>query len=96
MKPTKTISHLRSHLFDQLERIAQSNSKEELEQELKKAESVVQISDALLRTAEAEARIIKNVTTLHSAFIPDVLQEVKLKQIERDGEPYKFIDEFAK
>lgn len=86
----KTISHLRAHLFDQLERIAQANSKEEVELEVKKATSVVELSQALMQTATVEAAVIKEVKTLNSAFIPDLMQEVTIKQIEREKKPFEF------
>lgn len=86
----KDIKVLRSHLFDQLERLAQANSKEETDLEIAKALQVVNVSDALLRTAQVEAAIMDSVKVLNSAFIPDIMQEVTLRQIERESKPYIF------
>lgn len=86
----KDINLLRNHLFDQLERLAQSNSKEDTDLEISKAIQVVNISDALMRTAQVEASIMDSVKVLNSAFIPDVMQELTLKQIEREKKPYIF------
>lgn len=86
----KDINVLRNHLFDQLERLAQAHSKEETDLEISKALQVVNVSDALLRTAQVEAAIMDSVKVLNSAFIPDIMQELTLKQIERDKTPYIF------
>lgn len=86
----KNISTLRNHLFDQLERLAQANTKEEIEMEISKSTKVIDISDALLRTAQVEAAVIDSVKVLHSAFIPDVIQEITLNQEERSKKPVEF------
>lgn len=86
----KDIQTLRNHLFDQLERLAQSNTKEEIDQEISKSEQVVNLSDALLRTAQVEAAVMASVKNLNSAFIPDIMQEITMKQIERDKKPVEF------
>lgn len=86
----KNITVLRNHLFDQLERLAQANSKEEVDLEISKATQVVNLSDALLRSAQVEAAVMDSVKTLNSAFIPDIAQEATLRQIERDSKPYVF------
>lgn len=86
----KNITTLRNHLFDQMERLAQANTKEEIQQEVDKAKEVVSLSDAILRTAQVEASVMSSVKTLNSAFIPDVLQEIMTKQIEDKDKPYEF------
>ena len=86
----KNITTLRNHLFDTLERLAQANTIEEINQEVAKAESIVSVAEVLLQSAEVEAKVIHSVKTLHSAFIPDVMQEITLKQIEREQEKVVF------
>lgn len=86
----KNISTLRNHLFDQLERLAQSNTKEEMDMELQKATKIIEVSDALLRTAQVEAAIMDSVKVLNSAFIPDIIQEITINQEERSKKSVEF------
>lgn len=86
----KNISTLRNHLFDQLERLAQSNTKEEMDMELQKATKIIEVSDALLRTAQVEAAIMDSVKVLNSAFIPDIIQEITINQEERSKKSAEF------
>lgn len=97
----KTITTLRNHLFDQLERLAQANTKEEINDEINKSKAVVEISQALMQTASVEAAIIASVKNLNSEFIPDSLHEILNSQNSTQKKPFEFnkdtsklIDEF--
>lgn len=86
----KNITTLRNHLFDQLERLAQANTNEEINQEVSKSAAIINVADTILRSARVEAEVIGSVKVLNSAFIPDVLQEIMTKQVEDKTKPYEF------
>lgn len=65
----KNITSLRSHLFDQLNRLAEAKG-EELEQEITKASSVVQVAESIIKTAEVENQFIAITRGTGSGFIP--------------------------
>lgn len=83
------ITTLRSHLFEQLDRLKKSNG-ESLKEEIEKAKSIINVSSEILKTATIEAEIIKSVKELSSGFVPDVIGHVLNKQIEDKEKPYEF------
>jgi hypothetical protein len=90
----RDITSLRNHLFDALERVAQASS-EELEQEINKAASIVQLSEAVIKSAEVENQFLSITRGLGSGFIPlvkgnkSLLEIVKEQADEHQKTPYK-------
>ncbi len=83
------ITTLRSHLFEQLDRLKKSDG-ENLKEEIEKSKAVIQISSEILKTASIEAEIIKSVKELSSGFVPDTIGHLINKQIEDKEKPYEF------
>lgn len=80
----KDIVSLRNHLFDQLNRLAEASG-EELEKEVQRAASVVQVSETIIKTAEVENQFIAITKSLGSGFVPVVNSSKPvslIKQIE--------------
>lgn len=85
----KNIESLRGHLFDQLNRLAEADNKEDMDKEIERASSVVQVSDAIIRTAQVENQFIAITKGNGSGFIPilsDVIPQKSLSQKARDAQ----------
>jgi len=67
----KDIVSLRNHLFEQLNRLADA-PKEDLELEVSRAASIVQVSESIIKTAEVENSFIAITKTIGSGFVPVV------------------------
>jgi hypothetical protein len=65
----KDIRVLRNHLFEALNRLADATG-DELETEINKSASIVQVADALIRTAQAENQFVSITKGVGSGFIP--------------------------
>lgn len=63
------IKTLRDILFDQMKNLAKAEP-EQIDDEIKRSASLVQVSEAILNTATVEANIIAAVKKLDSEFIP--------------------------
>lgn len=83
------ITTLRNHLFEQLDRLKKSKG-EDLKEEIEKSKAIIDVSAEIIKTASAEADIIKSVKELSSGFVPDVIGHVVNKQIEDGKKPYEF------
>lgn len=83
------ITTLRNHLFDQLERLKKAKG-DDLKEEIEKSKAVVDVSSEIIKTANAEAEIMKSVVELSSGFVPDIIGHVVNKQIEEKEKPYEF------
>lgn len=83
------ITTLRTHLFDQLQRLKNATG-EELKTEIDKSKAIISVSAEILNTAKIEAEVIKSVKQLHSGFVPDVINHVINKQLEEKEKPYEF------
>lgn len=87
----KDIISLRNHLFDALNRLAES-SREDLENEIKKADAIVDIAETIIHSAEVENQFIAVTKGIGSGFIPIVnmgkkgLLELVQKQIRHKGD----------
>jgi len=90
----KTITTLRNHLFDQLERLAQANTTEEINIETEKAIHMVSVSDAILRTAEVEAAYIGLTNKEGTGFI-SIDQNNNENQLPATNKIEYFDDEYA-
>lgn len=77
----KDIVSLRNHLFEQLNRLADA-SPEELESEIQRAASIVQVSESIIKTAEVENQFIAITKSHGSGFVPVVT----------NGKPISLID----
>lgn len=90
----KTITYLRDCLFEQLEKLKNSDGQEEAETEIKKSECFIRISDAIIRTVEIEVKVIEAVKELNTGFIPSdssaTMKEIEQNQKDRDSLPFKF------
>jgi len=67
----KDIVSLRNHLFEQLNRLADA-SKDDLDLEVNRAASIVQVSESIIKTAEVENSFIAITKTIGSGFVPVV------------------------
>jgi len=67
----KDIVSLRNHLFEQLNRLADATP-EEIESEVTRAASIVQVSESIIKTAEVENQFIAITKSLGSGFVPVV------------------------
>lgn len=76
----KDIVSLRNHLFDALNRIADADEIQ-LEIEMKKAASIVQISESIIKTAEVENQFIAITKTFGSGFVPATNDKKSLLEI---------------
>lgn len=80
----KNIIDLRNHLFDQLSRLAKAEG-QAIEQEVTRAASIVQVSEAIIKSAEVENQLIAITKDYGSGFIPAISDGIpetaKLKQI---------------
>lgn len=65
----KDIVSLRNHLFDQLNRLSEASA-EELDGEVTRAASIVQVSEAIIKTAQVENQFISITKGIGSGFIP--------------------------
>lgn len=80
----KDIVSLRNHLFEQLNRLADATP-EEIESEVTRAASIVQVSESIIKTAEVENQFIAITKSLGSGFVPVVNSgqpKSLIKQIE--------------
>lgn len=80
----KDIVSLRNHLFEQLNRLADASS-EELDAEVSRAASIVQVSESIIKTAEVENTFIAITKSLGSGFVPVISHNQPkslIKQIE--------------
>jgi predicted RNase H-related nuclease YkuK (DUF458 family) len=83
------ITTLRTHLFDQLQRLRNSTG-DELKSEIEKSKAIISVSSEILNSAKVEADIIKSVKELSSGFVPDVVGHIENNQLERKETPYEF------
>lgn len=65
----KDIVSLRNHLFDALNRLSEAST-EELDSEISRSASIVQVSEAIIKTAEVENTFIAITKAVGSGFIP--------------------------
>lgn len=79
----KDIVSLRNHLFDALNRIAEA-TEDQVDIEINKAASIVQVSEAIIRTAEVENEFIALTKAVGSGFIPVVNNGKSLLQIVKE------------
>jgi len=79
----KDITSLRNHLFDALNRLAEASS-EELESEIMRSSSIVQVSEAIIKTAEVENNFIAITKAIGSGFIPILNDKKSLFEIVKE------------
>lgn len=84
----KDITSLRNHLFDALNRLADATP-EELESEVTRAASIVQVSESIIKTAEVENTFIAITKGFGSGFIPIVSDTPSLLQIVNNKDSKK-------
>lgn len=77
----KNITSLRNHLFDALNRLAEADEVQ-LDIEINKAASIVQIAETIIKTAEVENQFIAITKGTGSGFIPLIDSDIKLPKIE--------------
>lgn len=80
----KDITVLRNHLFEQLNRLADASS-EELESEITRAASIVQVADSIIRTAQTENQFISITKAIGSGFIPITSEQKQLSQANAEN-----------
>lgn len=76
----KDITSLRNHLFDTLNRLAEAST-EELDAEINRASSIVQVSESIIKTAEVENQFIAITKALGSGFIPVISDRKSVLEI---------------
>ena len=91
---SKNITSLRNHLFDQLNRLAEA-TENDIELEVQKSIHIVNVAEAIIKTAETENQFLLITQGTGSGFIPLVSADISKKQISnntRDGDK----DEYKK
>lgn len=83
------ITTLRTHLFEQLDRLRKTKG-EDLKEEIEKSKAVISVSSEILKSAHSEAEIMKSVKELSSGFVPDTIGHIENKHIELKEKPYEF------
>jgi hypothetical protein len=76
----KDITSLRNHLFDALNRLADA-SPDDLEHEIEKASSMVQVAETIIKTAEVENQFIAITKGFGSGFIPVLKEQPSVFQL---------------
>ena len=61
MPKKNTMDDLRDHLFEQLERLKDAETEDELGREIRRAESVAKVSNQLIETAKVEVGLLRLV-----------------------------------
>lgn len=94
----KDIVSLRNHLFETLNRLADAST-EELEHEITKAAAIVQVSEAIIKSAEVENQFIAITKSHGSGFVPVVLNGKSISLIgkikeaaDEEKEPTEIFD----
>jgi hypothetical protein len=77
----KDIVSLRNHLFDQLNRLAEAHDKDEVDLEIAKASSIVQVSETIIKTAQVENEFIAITKAHGSGFIPVLNKQPSLLEL---------------
>lgn len=91
----KNVKSLRRYLFDQLERLANAD-KDNIDTEVKKATSMIQVSEEILTTANTEIELLKAVQGLgNSTDFIEYEQDENIALLEEESEPEpEFKNEF--
>lgn len=79
----KDIVSLRNHLFDQLNRLAETQDPDNLKIEIDRASSIVQVSETIIKTAEVENTFIAITKSFGSGFVPVVNNGKPVSLIEK-------------
>lgn len=65
--PQNKIEDLRNHLFAQLERLSDDDLKNvDIDEEVKRAGAIINVADAILRSAEAETEFLRVAAEIHA------------------------------
>lgn len=76
----KNITDLRENLFDAIDRLSEATTMEDIELEITKAASIVQVAETLIKSADVENRFLSITKSAGSGFIDNVESEPKEKK----------------